>query len=555
MAHLEAANGPATGKQYQLEKDQIRLGRHPDCEVLIDSGGSVSRFHAEITNRDGTFFLKDSNSRNGTFVNGQMVQGTEQLFNEDLIQICDLVFEFCDTKTTSRPKTETSFPISVVDDQAQEAEASIMSRLEISATGQMVHVRASADAKLRAMIELTESLAQVLTVDAVLPPVLESIFKIFLQADDGVIVLKDTEGNWEPKFWQSRRESDEQVRVSRSIMNFVMDNREAILSRDTSDDSRFNMSESIANMRIRSFMCVPLIDTSGLVIGALQVDAIDSRDTFSDEELELLVAVASQAAIAIGRAQLHDKAVQVQKIQSELDLARRVQLQLLPTDDPNIDGFEFFSYYQAANKIGGDYYDYIQMPDGRLAALVADVSGHGVAAAMQMAKLSAEARFCLATTSKPNEVVKRINEILCADQIDGRFVTMIMLVLDPGTADLVIVNAGHSSPMLKKEDGSVDVLPNGHAGPLLGVVEGAEYAPAARQLQPGETITIFTDGLFEAMKADGSQYGEPRLAKQLESTNGSASDLGAAIIQDVDAFLGDGHQTDDICLLSISRSK
>ena len=131
MAHLEAANGPSVGTKYDLTKEQSRMGRHPDCEVLIDSGGSVSRFHAQIRKAEDTYFLADSDSRNGTFVNGQMIEGEEQLFDQDLIQICDLVFEFRDELTTARQTSSTSFPISVVDDQATDAEASIMSRLVV----------------------------------------------------------------------------------------------------------------------------------------------------------------------------------------------------------------------------------------------------------------------------------------------------------------------------------------------------------------------------------------------------------------------------------------
>ncbi len=553
MAHLEAANGSSIGTKYDLVGEQCRLGRHPDCEVLIDSGGSVSRFHAEIRRQEGTFFLKDCESRNGTFVNGQMIEGEEKLYDQDLIQICDLVFEFCDEKTTPRPQATTGFPISVVDDQAVDTEASIMSRLEISGTGSLVHVRATADTKLKAMMELTESLGKVLTVDAVLPPVLQSLFKVFLQADDGVIVLRDESGNWEPRFWQSRRETEERVRVSRSIMNHVMTQREGILSRDAADDSRFNMSESIASLRIRSFMCVPLVDTENVVIGALQVDAVDSKDTFSEEDLELLAAVASQAAIAIGRAQLHDKSVEVQRIESELELARRVQLQLLPKSNPIIAAYDFFSHYKAANKIGGDYYDFVRLPDARLAMLLADVSGHGVAAAMQMAKLSADAKFCLATIDDPAEVMAKLNQLLCDDDIDGRFVTMIMMILSPLDSELTILNAGHSNPLLKKSNGEVVELPNKHAGPLLGVVDGATYGVAKQVLGLNESLTIFTDGLFEAMKSDGSQYGEARLAKQLASASGTAEDLGQSIIQDIEEFLGDSSQTDDICMLTIRR--
>ncbi len=556
MAHLEAINGPLTGTQYALDRPRVRLGRHPNCDVVLDSGGSVSRYHAEITEQGDLYFVQDSNSRNGTFVNGRMIAKRERLYDEDRVQICDLVFVFHDASPTAhRPATEGAFPISaVVVDETDQTSSSIMSRLEVSSAGRHLHVQTSADVKLQAMIELADGLAKSLSVDDVLPPVLDSLFKIFLQADQGFIVLVNDEGTWEPRCTRFRRTSNDNVRISRSIIDHVMAQREAIISADAADDSRFELSESIANFRIRSFMCVPLIDLENHVLGAVQIDAVDSQTRFGEKDLELGASVASQAAIAIQRARLHDEALQSRALQAELDLARQVQLSVLPEEKPVLPGYEFYDYYRAANTIGGDYFDYVQLPDGRLAAIVADVSGHGIAAAMVMARLASETKFCLATIDDPCKVMSRINNLLCANNSDGRFVTMVLVVLDPRTHELTVLNAGHSSPLLRHTDGKVESLPRDHAGMILGVLEDTPYESMTHSLARGHSITLFTDGIIEAMHPDGSQYGDDRLVGQLSHhPDADASSLGEQIIRDVGNFIGNGVQTDDICLVCIRR--
>ncbi len=557
MAYLKAANGPQNGAVYQLQTERTRMGRHPDCEILADSSGSVSRLHAEITNRDGGFFLQDSNSRNGTFVNGQMLNEPQQLVNEDVIQICDLVFVFHDESQegTSALGPARPFPIPAVVVRDDDQRSSIMSRLEVSSSGGMVHVRATADAKLRAMMELSESLASALSVDEVLTPVLDSLFKVFLQTDSGFIVLKDDDETWRPRCAKFRKAVDDQVRISRSIVQLVMDDREAVLSADAAEDSRFQLSESIAHLRIRSFICSPLIDSDGRVVGAIQIDTEDGDNRYDEEDLELVASIASQAAIAIQRAQLHDDVIQAREIQAELEIARRVQLQLLPDQRPDCPSYSFYEYYQAANKIGGDYYDYVPMRDGRLAVILADVSGHGVAAAMVMTKLAAEARFCLATTEEPKDVVAQLNRLLCVDNVDGRFVTMVLMVLDPEQHRLTIVNAGHSHPILRTQDGVVRTLPGDKAGFLLGIVDGAEYDHEVVSLDPGDIVVVYTDGITEAIGVDGELYGTERLTQALEKTESDLTQQGQSIVDDAYEFIGDGAQTDDICLLCLKRDE
>ncbi len=555
-AYLEAINGPQPGTKYPLKAQRIRLGRHPDCDVLVDSGGSVSRFHAEITQQDAIYHVADSNSRNGTYVNGQLIQQPERLYDKDRVQICDLIFEFHDENPQAMRSEKSSFPITaiMVDDDDEQTKSSIMSQFEVSSKGLQVHVQATADAKLKSLMELADNLAHALSVDEVLPPVLDSLFKVFLQADHGFIVLRSESGQWVPRCTKFRRPSNnDNVRISRSIIENVTSNRVAVLSANAGDDSRFALSESIASFQICSFMCAPLIDTEGNVLGAVQIDTEGGQHQFREEDLELMASVASQAGIAIQGARLHDEAIASRMIQSELNSARKVQLALLPKAPPKVDGYEFCDYYLAANQIGGDYYDYLQLPDGRLVTIIADVSGHGIGAALVMSKLAADVRFCLATIEKPGEIIARLNDLVYEGTVPELFVTMVMLLLNPATHELSYVLAGHPSPLVRDRQGEIKPLPRDTAGLAIGMIDEQEYEPTTITLEPGDLVCLFTDGITEAWDPDKEEYGEQRLTRQLQQPFETVKGLVDGVITDVNAHIGSGVQKDDICLVSFRR--
>ena len=226
-----------------------------------------------------------------------------------------------------------------------------MSKLDVSSSSRGgLHVSASAEVKLAAMVEITQSLGRALALDEVLPQVLKSLFKIFVQADRGFIVLQTPDGKLIPRWVRLRREdANDTLRISRTIIRHVMESKEAILSADAASDERFEMSQSIADFRIRSMMCAPLLDNEGNAFGALQIDTLDQRQRFTKEDLELLVSTASQAAIAIQNAQLHEQALKQREMERDMQLASEVQHGFLPDQRPELPGYEFFDYYQPAD--------------------------------------------------------------------------------------------------------------------------------------------------------------------------------------------------------------
>jgi len=451
-------------------------------------------------------------------------------------------------------KDGSSFGTILVDDESDSASSTIMSKLDVSSNRKGAQIQASPEAKLSALVEITQSLGKAISLDAVLPQVLTSLFKIFIQADRGFIVLRDENDNLVPRWTEVRRkDTDDTIRISRTIVNQVMDSQEAILSADAASDERFEMSQSIADFRIRSMMCAPLVDSDGSSRGVIQIDTLDQRKRFTAEDLEVLVAVAGQAAIAIDNAQMHETALAQKEVQRDLELATEVQRGFLPETPPALNGYDFYDYYKPANHIGGDYFDYITLPDGRVAIIVADVVGHGIAAALMMAKLSAEAKFSLASIPHAGNAISRLNNTLSKWPLD-RFVTLIMGVIDPKTNEMVVVNAGHMTPLVRHANGTVSEPGEEEAGPPLGIIEDLEYEQITITIEPGDVITMYTDGLNEAMDEKDECYGIERIRDIVDSGSENVNEMGGKIIEDVVKFVGQGPQTDDMCLVCLRRN-
>jgi sigma-B regulation protein RsbU (phosphoserine phosphatase) len=551
MAFLELITGTESGVRFEIKGDQAIIGRSPECDVPLDVA-AVSRRHAAIVEDRGRFFIEDLQSRNGTFLNSDRLLDRTPLRDGDWITICDQTFHF----HAGQAEAQSGLAELVDDATTQTGRTNVMATLDVSGGSASWRLSARPEVKLAALVEISNNLAQTLSVDEILPKLLDSLFKVFVQADRGFVVMRPKVGGpLVPMAVKSRRESDEQrMRISRTIVEEAIRSRKAILSADAAADERFNMAQSIADFSIRSMMCAPMIGIDGEPCGVIQIDTLNQRSRFMDEDLEVLAAVASQAAVAIDNAKMHEQVVAQHAMEHDLDLARRMQRALLPSTPPQVSGYYFFDYYQPARQVGGDYYDYVQLPGQRFAVIVGDVAGKGVSAALLMARLSSDVRFSLATEADPAKAVQRINRAFAQRDWQDKFVTMIVAVVDPQSHELMLVNAGHMAPLLRRGgDGNVELIGEDAAGLPLGVAEDYQYELHTRTLEPGDLVTIFTDGFSEAMNSSRELYGLERLTQQISRPAVSVVDLGELILDDVRRFVDGFAQSDDMCLACFGR--
>jgi sigma-B regulation protein RsbU (phosphoserine phosphatase) len=233
-----------------------------------------------------------------------------------------------------------------------------------------------------------------------------------------------------------------------------------------------------------------------------------------------------------------------------------VQHGFLPRQLPEVAGYEFFAYYESAHEVGGDYYDFIPLPRQRLAVLLGDVAGKGVAAALLMAKLSADARYCMLTNPDTATAVTKLNSLLNESRIADAFVTLVAAILDPASHTVTLVNAGHPSPLIYhratrtvSEATSIEV-----AGFPLGVFDGFAYASCQVSLEPGDCIMAFTDGVTEAMDVNNVQLKTKGVYAAVQGEAYSPRALGEQVVRVVKQFAAGCTQHDDIALVGFGRT-
>jgi serine phosphatase RsbU (regulator of sigma subunit) len=514
MASLHVLKGNNQGTVLPLDAgDKWVMGRNNDCQVVI-ALPAVSREHAVIRRLEGKFFIEDLKSRNGTSVNNQDVKAKTELKHNDRIKICDAVFAFVDPAKPALPDIFRTPGAATIDQDPEDGGEESSSTVEatLSSISKQNLLETQPADKLAFLLEVSAELTQTFDLDKLLPKIGDSLFQVFKQADRAFIILADeaAEGRLIPKVIKARRAQDEtSARFSRRIVARCLETAQALLSEDASADKRFDLSQSIADCRIRSVMCAPLImKSTGKAFGVIQLDTQDRHKKFNQDDLKFLMAVAAQAAIALENTKLLDSLVARAGLERDLKLAQQVQKSFLPKKPPSIPGYEFCAHYESAQEVGGDYYDFIPLPGPRLGIGIGDVAGKGVPAALLMAKVSSDARFTMLTEPSPAEAVYRLNEYMQEAGMLDRFVTMSMGLLDPAAHAVTFVNAGHFPPIIfRKATGKLEeATKRDAAGFPLGVADGIPYDAVTVQLELGDCVVQFTDGVTEAQNKQSEEF-------------------------------------------------
>jgi serine phosphatase RsbU (regulator of sigma subunit)/pSer/pThr/pTyr-binding forkhead associated (FHA) protein len=555
MASLLILKGPNPNTRIPLDRDRTVLGRNNDCDVVINVP-AVSREHARIIRRDGKFFIEDLRSRNGTAINNQTIE-TEKLFplnDNDKIKICDFQCSFHDPERKPLPP-ELGGP----DDEPEEDQQD-SSTVEASLShSSHLMMETQSTERLRAVLDISSKLRKTLELDDLLPKILEKLFDLFRQADRGFLILQEeATGKLIPKVIRTRRPADESnARFSRSIVRQCLEKVEGFLSDDASSDSRFSLAQSIADFRIRSVMCAPLWTSDGKAFGVIQLDTQDRSKKFAQDDLALLLGVASQASIALENAKLHEDQLAQVRLRRDLELANAVQRSFLPQRLPQVPGYSFFAHYEAAQEVGGDYYGFIPLSNDKIVVALGDVAGKGVPAALLMAKLSSDARFCLLTEPDAKKAINKLNDLLVpqTSQMD-RFVTLVAAVVDASTHAVTLASAGHQSPLLyRKEKNAVqDAMSNDVVGLPLGVMDGVSYEACQIKLEPGDFLVAFTDGVTDAKDRNEVAFGAKGLNAVMKEGPFTPQAIGERLVKAVKLHAAGCKQYDDITVVCFGRN-
>lgn len=345
---------------------------------------------------------------------------------------------------------------------------------------------------------------------------------------------------------------DPKTQVSRRVIERVIREERPLLTSNAQDDLRLSKSDSIMVLGLRSVLCVPLL-LKGITMGIIYVDNRIQAGIFTPDHLDLLNSIAANAAIAIENARLYQVAVEKGRMERELQLAREVQTRLLPRDLPHLVGWDFAALWQPARETAGDFYDFIYLGQEQIGVVIADVSDKGMPAALYMALARSIIRSCVLSTTSPAEAITQANQLICTDSTYGTFVTLFYAQINPITNEIIYVNAGHNPPLYfcAAQDELIRLTRTGIA---LGFDEIAKYNQQSIELNPGDFVLFYTDGITEAIDDQEQEFGEERLQAVLfDQRHSSTTGICQVLEQSIQSFIGTNAPFDDITIVIVKR--
>ncbi len=320
----------------------------------------------------------------------------------------------------------------------------------------------------------------------------------------------------------------------------------------TSDTREIPFPESLRPLFTASnIQALPLL-AQGRLVGAMLVDHVSQDEASDQRRVSILTGIADQCALAIQTAQLQEEAVAIRSFEREMELARNIQLSLLPENPPNIDGWDIAAYYRPARLVGGDFYDFIPLSNDKYAFIIADVSDKGVHAAMFMTICNTVIRAVASTKRGPEETLRLVNKLIMQSNRSELFVTGWYGILDTNTGTLAYSSGGHNPPLLIRQDGQFHELRL--KGMALGIIENIRLNEATISLQHGDILFAYTDGLTEARREDMAEFGEADLyINAMRLRNHDATTLVDKIVAAVDMFTAGQPAFDDLTLFALKR--
>jgi sigma-B regulation protein RsbU (phosphoserine phosphatase) len=417
----------------------------------------------------------------------------------------------------------------------------------------LVNPQHSSD-RLALLGRLAQTFNSSLDLDEVLNRVMDEVITT-TRAERGFVMLRDADGRL---IFRAARGMDQatidnpQFQISRSVVERVAREGRPLLTSNAQSDEWLSGRASIISLGLLSILCVPL-QLKEITLGVIYVDNRLQAGIFSPDDLELLTAIASSAAIAIENARLYQVAVDKGRMERELQVARGVQASLLPRQTPDIAGWEFAARWQPAREVAGDFYDFIPLDRGQMGLVIADVSDKGMAAALFMALTRSIVRASVGNVSSPGEGIAHANRLICADSTGGMFVTLFYARLSPATGDLTYVNAGHNPPLLYRA-GIHRISLLSRTGMALGAVEDTPFEQRTLHLEPNDLIVLYTDGVTDATDISLQAFEMDRLQQiVLDNCHAPAGEIVAALEQAVNDFAGPTAPFDDIALVVLKR--
>ena len=566
MTELIVKYPDRTPDHFPLGRLRITIGRSARNDLCIPDP-FASRVHAEVRREGDGYLLQDLGSANGTLYNGANVDGPIHLTAGGRIQIGETEIIFDDgtfnsgmgatmitDNTGSLPEATIALASGdrTTSGLLEAIEGARTQPEEVAVTATTVTPKAKQGDLLALISKVGVTLLSSDTLNETLEQIVQLVFEA-VPADRCLIMMRD-EGSEDLRVAVARLRDRVgevgEIRVSRNVLDEVVIRGKSVLTSDAQHDPRF-ASGTVVLQGVRSVLAVPL-GVAEKVFGIIYADSPIAEGRFTEDHLKVLTTLASVAAIRVENARLIEARLERERFERELALASEIQQRFQPTAPPHVDGYELQGISFPCYEIGGDYYDFIEREDGRLVIALGDVSGKGTAAALLMSSLHAAIHAQSASHDSLVATISAVNRYLADNIPANRFVTLFYAELDPESGALSFLNAGHNPPLIVHSAGTVEQLASG--GLPLGIKRDAEYREGRTQLQHGDVLVIYSDGVTEAVSPTGEEFGATRLYEVVSrNIEASAAGIRDRIESSLTKFAQGTSAADDITLVIVKR--
>ncbi|HLF13715.1 MAG TPA: SpoIIE family protein phosphatase [Bacteroidota bacterium] len=406
--------------------------------------------------------------------------------------------------------------------------------------------------KLQQLIDASKALNSTLDLGRLLDIILDIALKT-TDGDRGTVYLVDRK---KEELWSVILKKNQHVTIrlpyGRGIAGYVAASGDSLNIPDAYLDARFNPDvDRQTGYRTGTILCMPMKNKDGDTIGVFQL--LNKRGgPFTAADENFISALSIHASLAIENARLYEEEKALASIREEVRLAAQIQMDLLPKMVPSVEGYELAGASIPAQMVGGDYFDFIRLEDGRMGVCLGDVSGKGMPAALLMANLQATLRGQTLLAGDVEGTVRRSNRLLYETTSPEKFVTLVYGALDPKQHTFRFTNAGHDHPCLFRNDGKPHRLESG--GIVLGVLPDYHYSAETVEFHPGDVLVIYSDGICESMNADHEQFGMDRLVGVIgDNLAAPAGEILNAVVEAARHHAGAAPQYDDMTVVVVKR--
>lgn len=481
--------------QHQTEGEEITVGRSSSAHLSL-SDRFLSRLHARFFQKDDAWWVEDLGSRNGTHLNDRKLEAPAKVKDGDSIRVsgCTITVH---SEEPAQESASTDFGATIF----RAASDLLQTDGPESVAESPEELRGYAE-RLRVLNEVHHALSRPISLQELLDLILARAFE-HVGCEEGAVFLRGDDGSYDRAATRSTNTESGEYLYSETLLREVGDKGLAALVLDAGADERFRDAMSIMSSGVRSLVAAPLIDPEGS-LGLIVLNSRLHRRQFNEDDMSLLTSLASVAALRIRNVALAQEAAERVRLQEELELARRIQVALLPDSLPEIEGYELCGRNLPSRGVSGDFYEIVAR-ENDFFLLIADVSGKGIAASLLTASFEALAAGPIEDGSQPEEVTAGVSKRLFERTPPAKYATAWLATLEPSSGLVRYTNAGHNPALHVRASGEVDAL--GPTGVPVGLLAQADYRAAEIVLEPGDSLLLYTDGITESEDPDGEEYG------------------------------------------------